>query len=362
MADQGERVPAPVGTAGDRACGTAIPVRVRGLRPADWAAVARIYEQGLATGNASFEVYVPGWARFATTRIPYLLLVATDRRTDEVIGWAGATPVSSRRTYTGVVENSIYIAEQARGRGAGRVLLDSFIRLAEACGVWSIRAAVFPTNQGGLALHEACGFRRVGVLDRVGRRGGRWQDVVLMERRSPIPEGDPPLIRLAMPGAGAGGRSDHDAVRGLLNGAALPTGGLDTAWRVWVADRDGTNVDVAGTVAMERYEAAGRSPVYLLRSLAVAPGNRSRGLGSSLVRGALTCADLDAGTPATVALLTTTADGFFDPFGFRPVPRTALPASLQASAQLRGMCPDTARAYLRDYAAATQAGEGRPLL
>jgi L-amino acid N-acyltransferase YncA len=83
-----------------------------------------------------------------------------------------------------VVEHSVYVDPAARGRGAGRLLLDALIASTEEAGIWTIQSGVFPENTASLRLHERAGFRTVGVRERVGRHHGRWRDVVLLERRS----------------------------------------------------------------------------------------------------------------------------------------------------------------------------------
>jgi phosphinothricin acetyltransferase len=88
--------------------------------------------------------------------------------------------------YAGVVEHSVYVDPAARGRGAGRRLLDTLIASTEAAGIWTIESGIFPENAASMALHRAAGFRVVGVRERLGRHDGRWRDVVLIERRSQI--------------------------------------------------------------------------------------------------------------------------------------------------------------------------------
>jgi amino-acid N-acetyltransferase len=135
---------------------------------------------------------------------------------------------------------------------------------------------------------------------------------------------------------------DDAPARALLERAGLPLDGYEQSWRRWVAsDRNG---DLVGVVALERH---GTPPVYLLRSLAVAPGQRGTGLGAALVRAALAAADAHEQCRAGVGLLTTTAAGYFDRFGFTVTERAGLPAALSASAELTGACPATAAAYWR---------------
>jgi phosphinothricin acetyltransferase len=159
-------------------------VTVDAMQPADWDAVARIYAEGLGTGHATFETSVPGWAAWDASHLPEHRFVA--RSGDAVMGWIAVSPVSSRCVYEGVVEESVYVAERARGAGIGRLLLERLIESTESAGIWTIETGIFPENLASLALHESCGFHRVGVRERLGRLDGRWRDVVLLERRSAL--------------------------------------------------------------------------------------------------------------------------------------------------------------------------------
>ena len=159
------------------------------MRTDDWPAIRLIYEEGIATGNATFETDVPTWAQWDAAHISDHRLVAVERGsngTDEVIGWIAASPVSARPVYRGVVEHSVYVSAGAAGRGVARQLLDAFIASTEAAGIWTIQSGVFPENEASLKLHEACGFRVVGRKERIGEHFGRWRDVILIERRSPV--------------------------------------------------------------------------------------------------------------------------------------------------------------------------------
>ncbi len=84
-----------------------------------------------------------------------------------------------------MVEHSVYVHPDARGRGLGRALLAALIESTETAGIWTIQAGLFPENAVSLAAHAAAGFRVVGTRERLGRHHGRWRDVVLIERRSP---------------------------------------------------------------------------------------------------------------------------------------------------------------------------------
>jgi L-amino acid N-acyltransferase YncA len=149
---------------------------------ADWPAVCSIYEEGLATRNATFETSPPDWEGWDAARRPDCRLVARFDR--QVVGWAALSPYSSRFAYRGVAEVSVYVAATARGQGVGRALLRALIESAEAAGVWTLQAGIFPENETSIRLHAAEGFRVVGRRERIGQLDGEWRDVVLMERRS----------------------------------------------------------------------------------------------------------------------------------------------------------------------------------
>ena len=149
-----------------------------------WPAVELIYAQGLATGNASFETETPSWEEFQTAHLPGHPLVALDA--DAVLGWAVLSPVSDRCAYQGVAEDSVYVDERARSRGVGRALLTQLTLRAESAGIWTVQAGIFPENTASIALHHACGFRTVGLRERLGQREGIWRDVLLLERRGSI--------------------------------------------------------------------------------------------------------------------------------------------------------------------------------
>lgn len=153
------------------------------MRPEDWPAVRAIYEAGIATGNATFETTAPDWPAWDAAHLADHRLVA--RLNGRVVGWAALAPVSDRCAYAGVAEGSIYVAPEAQGRGVGRALLGAVVASAERGGIWTVQTGIFPENQTSIRLHEACGFRVVGVRERLGRLDGRWRDVLLLERRSP---------------------------------------------------------------------------------------------------------------------------------------------------------------------------------
>jgi L-amino acid N-acyltransferase YncA len=154
------------------------------LRAEDWTAAARIYEAGIAAGNATFEPHAPAWAEWTSKRADYPAVVARDAA-GAVLGWAALTPVSPRAVYRGVGAVSIYVAPEHARRGVGRALLGALAESSEQAGFWTLEAGIFPENAASVALHESCGFRLVGVRERIGQMpDGRWRDVLLYERRS----------------------------------------------------------------------------------------------------------------------------------------------------------------------------------
>jgi len=159
---------------------------IRAMTDADAAAVLAIYQAGIDTGNATFEVSAPDWASFCAERLPGQRLVAAEPSTGRVLGWAALSPVSDRCVYGGVAENAVYVDPAARWRGIGEALLRALIESAERAGIWTIQTGVFPENRASRALHEKLGFRVVGRRERIGRHRGVWRDVMFLERRSPV--------------------------------------------------------------------------------------------------------------------------------------------------------------------------------
>ena len=154
------------------------------MRTADWASVRDIYQQGIETGEATFETAAPDWAAWNTAHLVHSRLVARDM--ERVVGWAALSPVSGRCVYAGVAEVSVYVHQDARRNGIGRALLSALIVDAEHQGIWTLQAGLFPENAGSLALHQRCGFRTVGRRERIGQHNGVWRDTLLLERRSPV--------------------------------------------------------------------------------------------------------------------------------------------------------------------------------
>ena len=153
------------------------------MLPEHWPAVREIYRQGIDTGNATFETRLPDWEKWDASHRKGCRLIAFDH---EVLGWAALSPISTRHVYRGVAEVSVYVSTVARGRGVGKALLSALIQHSETEGIWTLQAGIFPENTSSIDLHKSCGFREVGVRQKIGELRGVWRDVLLLERRSTV--------------------------------------------------------------------------------------------------------------------------------------------------------------------------------
>ncbi|WP_281542105.1 GNAT family N-acetyltransferase [Maribacter aestuarii] len=152
------------------------------MKPEDWDSVSKIYEEGIATGFATFETSIPTYESWDNAHLKTCRLVA--ERNGEVLGWAALSPVSSRCVYGGVAEVSVYVGQNNRGLGLGELLMNRLISKSEADGLWTLQSGIFPENEGSIKLHKKVGFRCIGKRERVGKLAGEWKDNVLFERRS----------------------------------------------------------------------------------------------------------------------------------------------------------------------------------
>lgn len=149
----------------------------------DWEQVGNIYLEGIKTGKATFQTDVPTWENWNNSHITACRLVI--RSGDNVLGWAALSPTSSRCVYAGVAEVSIYIGEKYRGLGIGAVLLTKLIKLSEEKGFWTLQSGIVRENAPSIALHKKCGFREIGIREKVAKMNNeKWMDVILMEYRS----------------------------------------------------------------------------------------------------------------------------------------------------------------------------------
>lgn len=156
---------------------------IRQMIAEDWDAVRKIYCEGIATTNATFETEPPTWISWDNSHLPTPRLVAINSE-GRLCGWGALSLVSSRCVYAGVAEVSVYVGENCRGQGVGKTLVAELIRLAEHQGIWTLQAGIFPENISSIALHQSLGFRLVGRRERIGKLHGKWRDTLLLERRS----------------------------------------------------------------------------------------------------------------------------------------------------------------------------------
>ncbi|MCD4533711.1 metalloregulator ArsR/SmtB family transcription factor [Nocardioides sp. cx-169] len=156
-------------------------ITTRTMADGDLSVVRAIYADGLATRNTTFETEVPPAGELATRWLPEHRWVA--EREGQVVGWAAVGAVSSRACYGGVGEISVYVAPSAQGHGVGKSLLHRLVNEADARGLWTLQAAIFPQNRASIALHHSAGFQTLAVRSRIARLDGVWRDTVLLERR-----------------------------------------------------------------------------------------------------------------------------------------------------------------------------------
>lgn len=154
------------------------------LESGDWPEARAIYQEGIETGQATFEVQAPSWEQWDAGHLAVGRLVA--RRAERVLGWAALCPVSRRECYAGVAEVSVYVRASERGKGTGRTLLEALIAESERQGIWTLQGSTFAENEASLRLQARCGFRVVGRRERIAQRQGVWRDTVMTERRSRV--------------------------------------------------------------------------------------------------------------------------------------------------------------------------------
>ena len=155
---------------------------IRAFKKQDWNSVSRIYSEGIATGIATFETEVPSWEGWNNKFLSECRLVS--ELDGKVVGFAVLSLVSQREVYRGVAEVTIYVDSQYQKRSIGQQLLSELILSSEESGFWTLHATVFTENEASIALHKKCGFRVVGIKERIGNINGKWHDNYLLERRS----------------------------------------------------------------------------------------------------------------------------------------------------------------------------------
>jgi phosphinothricin acetyltransferase len=159
-------------------------ISIRTFEKTDFSSVKEIYQQGIDTKNATFEAVAPDYEEWNKKFVQHSRLVAVEN--NMIAGWAALSQVSARAVYSGVLEVSVYVHAEQRGKGTGRALLEALIASSEQNGAWTLQAGIFPENQASIRMHKEAGFREVGYREKIGMMDGKWRDAVLLERRSKI--------------------------------------------------------------------------------------------------------------------------------------------------------------------------------
>ncbi len=155
---------------------------VRAATPADAAAIARIYNQGIDDRIATFETEhrsaasVEAWLQSGR---PVIVVTEKD---GAPIAFAATFPYRDRPCYAGIFEFSVYTRRDRRGLGCGRMAMEGLIKAAREKGAWKLVSRIFPENTGSRALCGALGFREVGIYERHGKLEDQWRDTVIVEK------------------------------------------------------------------------------------------------------------------------------------------------------------------------------------
>jgi L-amino acid N-acyltransferase YncA len=158
------------------------PPRTRTAKIADAAAIAKIYNQGIADRIATFETEPPSATDIAGWFTGEHLVVVAETGETGLIAFAASFPYSSRPCYRGIGEFSVYVRRDYRGRGAGRAVLAALIEAVTARGMHKLTSGVFPENAASRALLKGLGFEEIGIHRRHGQLDGRWRGCVIVER------------------------------------------------------------------------------------------------------------------------------------------------------------------------------------
>jgi len=159
-------------------------LKIREFTPSDFTAVQAIYQQGIDTGNATFQLTVKSWDEWNSSLYEFCRLVAVFE--GNVVGWAALSPVSSRSVYSGVAEVSLYISSEMRNQKVGSTLLSQLVDDSEKNGIWTLQAGIFLENKASINVHKKNGFNLLGVREKLGKLNQEWRDVALLERRSTL--------------------------------------------------------------------------------------------------------------------------------------------------------------------------------
>ena len=157
-------------------------LRTRAATPVDAAAIAAIYNQGIADRIATFETEPRSARQIAEWFAGRRLVIVAETENAEPVAFAASFPYSDRPCYSGIGELSVYVRRDYRSRGAGRAVLSALMAAATAAGLHKLTSRVFPENLASRALLKGLGFEEIGIHRRHGKLDGRWRDCVIVER------------------------------------------------------------------------------------------------------------------------------------------------------------------------------------
>jgi len=162
-----------------------LKIDIKNIEQEDWVVVANIYQMGIETGNATFEIEIPTWQEWNNAHLQSCRLAALTE--NNLVGWAALSAVSDRCVYGGVAEVSVYVEPEYNGKGIGTKLLQELIDQSEKEGIWTLQSGIFPENSASIKLHNKLGFREIGFREKIGKmNNGIWRDNIILERRSKI--------------------------------------------------------------------------------------------------------------------------------------------------------------------------------
>ena len=165
------------------------PLEIHTAGPDDAAFIGRIYDEGIADGNATFATGPHtaderrAWLEARPINAPVFCASDGERR----VGWSALAPFSHRSWYAGVAEYTVYVARDARGLGVGSLLLEHLLETAPEYGYWKLVGMILADNLAGLRLAQHHGFRTVGTHRSHATLDGHWRDVTLVERHLTVP-------------------------------------------------------------------------------------------------------------------------------------------------------------------------------
>ena len=159
-------------------------ITIRPFVKSDFPSVKDIYQQGIDSGEATFQEQAKDYDVWNESLLPSCRLVAESNR--QIIGWAALPSTSNQCVYSGIAEVSVYVSSNSQGLGVGNSLLKALIKASEEEGIWTLQAGIFPENKASIHIHSKNGFKVLGIREKLGQMNGIWRDIVFMERRSKV--------------------------------------------------------------------------------------------------------------------------------------------------------------------------------